>query len=123
VAAVWFGVPEAVLAARTPPGDRPGIAWVVALALSVLGLGVAAGALVRAREPWVQALAVAAALTLGFDAAITAVFATSSTCGVENTNSCDTVAAVGAVAVAVPAFCAFLLGVSTGRFASRVRGH
>jgi hypothetical protein len=121
VAAVWFGVPAAVVAARTAPGDKPGAGWVVGLLASVVLLGAAGGALVGPRRSWPQAAAVAAALAVGLVVGIAVPFATSTSCGVEN-HSCDTLAAVGSAFLGLLAFVAFLPGVHLGRLAARRRG-
>jgi hypothetical protein len=122
VAAVWFGVPAAVVAARTAPGDKPGVGWVIALVASMLLLGAAGGALVGPCRSWLQAAAVAAALAVGLAAGIAIPFATSTSCGVENRSFCDAFAAVGSLAVALLAFVAFLPAVCAGRLAARRRG-
>jgi peptidoglycan/LPS O-acetylase OafA/YrhL len=117
VAALWFGIPAAVLASITTPGDKPSVIWLALLIVSVLGLGAVCGATVRPRESVAWALAVAAALALGFDIGITAAFATGTSCGTVNGSACDTAAGVGAVLIAPPAFCVFLLAVLVGRVA------
>jgi hypothetical protein len=123
VAAVWFGIPAAVVAARTPVGDKPGAGWVVALVASVLLLGAVGGALVGPRRAGLQAVAVAAALAVGLAAGIAVPFATSSaSCGVENRSSCGALAAVGSAVIVLLAFLAFLPGVWAGRSAVRRQG-
>jgi hypothetical protein len=115
LAALCFGIPAAVLAAVTPVGDKPSPVWLAALVLWVLGIGAACGAMVRPEEPARQALAVAAALAVGFDAGVSLAFATGRSCAALNGAACGALSWAGALLLVLPAFGGFLVAVVVGR--------